>query len=65
MLEEQNGVCCICYEKPTIRALDVDHNHATGVIRGLLCSRCNTTLGKVNDSTVLLQKLINYLEVKK
>jgi hypothetical protein len=35
MLQEQNGVCAICFNPPTYRRLDVDHNHTTGAIRGL------------------------------
>jgi Recombination endonuclease VII len=39
----------------------IDHCHATGKVRGLLCNRCNTALGLVGDSAELLQKLMEYL----
>jgi Recombination endonuclease VII len=39
-----------------------DHDHTTGRFRGCLCQQCNTALGMVNDSPVLLQKLIEYLK---
>jgi hypothetical protein len=48
----QGGLCAICKKLPTVRSkkslrLDVDHNHETGEIRGLLCSTCNTALHKI------------------
>ena len=50
MLAGQDGVCAICRNPPKVRRLDVDHNHSTGRVRGLLCHRCNRTLASwVND----------------
>jgi hypothetical protein len=69
MLDSQNGVCAIC-KRPerarscngvSIRRLNVDHDHNTGRIRGLLCNACNTVLGKVGDSIEVLQSAISYL----
>lgn len=57
----QNGKCAICGGDPT-STLHVDHCHMTGAIRGLLCNTCNSGLGKLKDSTDLLQKAIKYLE---
>ena len=62
MLEKQNHGCAICGGKDINRKLAVDHCHTTGVIRGLLCSACNTSLGKFKDSVELLQKAIQYLK---
>ncbi len=45
MFEIQGGVCAICNQPETWRRLSVDHNHQTGKVRGLLCSKCNTDLG--------------------
>jgi len=47
MLFEQGGKCVICgiSENYLKRNLDVDHDHKTGKVRGLLCIKCNTTLG--------------------
>ena len=68
-LASQNFVCAIC-ELPetstspntgTIKSLAVDHNHATGKIRDLLCGRCNTTIGKLNEDLILLEKIKVYL----
>jgi len=41
--------------------LSVDHNHKTGKIRGLLCTKCNTALGIMEENKELMLKLINYL----
>ena len=62
MLEKQNHVCAICGNKDNNKKLAVDHCHTTGVIRGLLCSACNTSLGKFKDSVELLQNAIQYLK---
>lgn len=60
ILEEQQGSCCICgcdiSKKPY-----VDHNHATGEVRGLLCNKCNRGLGYFNDSVANLNNAIDYL----
>ena len=42
-----------------------DHNHETGKFRGWICSRCNTTIGLVEDNIELLNKLIKYLKCQK
>lgn len=43
------------------RGLCVDHYHSTGKIRGLLCTKCNSALGYVNDNLDILNNLIKYL----
>lgn len=47
LLANQNGHCALCSkDKPGGQgAWHVDHDHATGTIRGLLCARCNQLLG--------------------
>jgi hypothetical protein len=64
MLIKQNSCCATCdfiFKRRT--DVQVDHCHATGVVRGLLCANCNRALGMVKDSIVRLQKLIDYLGV--
>ena len=62
MLEAQDGRCAICGNKPRKRRLDVDHNHKTGKVRGLLCRRCNHKgLGAFHDSYQVVQIAEAYL----
>lgn len=59
----QGGVCAICLgDCPTGRRLAVDHCHETGSVRGLLCLKCNTGIGKFGDSPELLLAAADYLE---
>lgn len=55
--------CFICQAvaAPDKRRLHVDHDHATGDVRGLLCSSCNTALGSLKDSQTLLRRALAYL----
>lgn len=63
MLAAQGGVCAICRKPEKIRQrLAVDHDHATGKVRGLLCRDCNTSLGKFGDSLEILRNAVAYLE---
>lgn len=65
MLKEQKGVCAICgcpETKPNAKYLAVDHNHETGIVRGLLCNNCNRALGLLKDNKEILQSAIKYLE---
>lgn len=63
MFDAQNGVCAICLEaRPEERTLHVDHDHETGVIRGLLCFRCNNALGDFREEYELFQRAANYLD---
>jgi hypothetical protein len=64
ILAAQGGLCAICAGTPGGRwkRFVVDHDHATGMIRALLCSRCNTALGHAQDSPTLLRRMAAYLE---
>lgn len=71
MLERQGGVCAICRKPETFtnrRAapvtcqLAVDHDHATGTVRGLLCSACNVGIGNFGDDPDRLRIAAAYLE---
>jgi hypothetical protein len=44
LLAYQGGTCALCPSKPGTRRLHVDHDHASGRVRGLLCHRCNRQL---------------------
>ena len=60
MLKSQNGVCKICKLSDEKR-LAVDHCHNTGIVRGLLCQKCNTALGLFQENSELLKEAVNYL----
>lgn len=66
MLGEQGGRCAICGSPPTggpksASRLHVDHDHDTGVVRGLLCNRCNLGIGYFADDPARLAAAIKYL----
>lgn len=61
MLVAQQGCCKIC-GKDTLERLNIDHNHITGKVRGLLCRLCNMGIGHFVDSPALLRKAAEYLE---
>jgi len=60
MLARQGGVCGICKRQSGIR-LCVDHCHATGRVRGLLCRTCNSGLGFYQDDPRLTRAATAYL----
>lgn len=64
----QAGLCAICGVDMVMRAdsdgtLYVDHDHATGAVRGLLCSLCNAGLGSFRDRPDLLLAAAKYLTI--
>jgi hypothetical protein len=68
LLLKQQGVCAICLQPERrngnggrIKDLAVDHDHATGKVRGLLCCDCNTALGLLNEDPVRARALIDYI----
>lgn len=62
ILQQQNGCCATC-KIPFIdhKSTQIDHCHATGKIRGILCPHCNRALGQVADNIEILASLIEYL----
>ncbi|MBA2724748.1 MAG: endonuclease VII domain-containing protein [Actinobacteria bacterium] len=66
LLAVQDNVCAICKQQcPSGRALAIDHDHETKVVRGLLCCNCNHGLGQFKDEPALLQTAIDYLEASR
>ena len=64
MRESSNGICQCC-GRPGLhhhKRLVIDHDHFTGEVRGLICSRCNSILGFAQDDLQTLKNLIAYLE---
>lgn len=65
MLATQGGVCAICGTDQWDskgRGPNVDHDHTTGKVRGILCNSCNNGLGRFRDDTALLLAAVKYLE---
>jgi hypothetical protein len=79
MLKAQNSVCAICHLTETrfvhgkVCRLSVDHNHSCCLgekscgkcVRGLLCNKCNTAVGLLNEDFRRIDNLKNYLMVNK
>lgn len=68
MWAAQDGKCGICGGPPVGRVkngnakrFDVDHDHATGKVRGLLCHPCNVLLGQARDRVDVLEAAILWL----
>lgn len=65
-LKQQNGLCEICLEKPKERKNNanpyfVDHDHQSGLTRGLLCNRCNNAIGALEKPSKMIRDLLKYM----
>jgi len=58
---QQGGVCAICLIATEGRELGVDHDHATGEIRGLLCENCNGAIGMLQERPDLMHRAAEYV----
>ena len=66
ILASQGGVCAICRGACNSgRAMALDHDHETGMIRGVLCHKCNRGIGLLRDDPNLLRAAANYLEASR
>jgi len=67
MYAEADGCCQSCGipESELNRRLAVDHCHTTGKVRGLLCGKCNTALGQLDDNLDKITSLYSYLQERK
>lgn len=59
MIRQQGGLCAACRKRP---ATQVDHDHKTGRVRGILCLNCNAALGAFKDDPRIVWAAIEYLE---
>ena len=65
MLKNQNHKCYICGTDEVdsrLEKLCVDHSHATGEVRKLLCHSCNCGLGHFKDNVQFLSNALSYLK---
>ena len=65
MLKAQSGKCKLCGDTDSknsnSKKLYVDHCHKEGVVRGLLCHKCNVTLGRIRENKNWLKLALEYL----
>lgn len=64
ILASQNNVCAICSSlepKGRYSSFNIDHDHKTGKVRGLLCSNCNMGIGSFREDVEVIKKVISYL----
>ena len=64
MLADQNGVCFLCGKPELHRRLCVDHNHETGEIRKLLCTKCNWNGGYIENNVDLGKQILKYIKTQ-
>ena len=61
MLDAQKWRCLICAAGLTAKTAHVDHDHATGAVRGILCFNCNIAIGQVEDDEDRLAAAMAYV----
>jgi Recombination endonuclease VII len=65
MSDAQGGVCAICKEPNGTGKRDwrlhIDHDHETGEVRALLCTRCNLAVGHLRESTKIAEAMLLYI----
>ena len=62
LLEKQGGVCAVCKTPPKSgKSLHIDHDHTTGLVRGLLCFRCNFGLSYYREDKQIIENLFKYI----
>lgn len=69
-VREQGNRCAVCRRPESVKGKDgrvrrlaVDHDHATGVVRGLLCVRCNLIVWALEDNHTTLPMIENYIQL--
>ena len=59
MYADQDGKCMLCDKQIAYKDVQTDHNHSTGVVRGLLCWSCNTKLGWFENRS---ERILKYID---
>lgn len=60
MYRDQGSRCALCSKDFELRGAHVDHDHESGVVRGLLCRGCNLALGYMERRPTFLARVIDY-----
>jgi len=64
LVEAQGGECPICKRAlGSGKSVHIDHDHLTGLVRGILCASCNSMLGKIERNTGMLRRAQSYLGI--
>lgn len=64
LYRRQAGLCAICSRPERSgrnRMLSVDHDHETDIVRGLLCSHCNSAIGMFGDDPDVIEAAARYV----
>lgn len=56
-----SAVCAVCGKPEQGRRLNIDHDHVTGLVRGLLCRKCNAGIGLLGDTPEGVEAALEYL----
>jgi hypothetical protein len=59
LIRLQGGLCAVCR---TRAAKQVDHDHETGAVRGIVCLLCNAAMGAFHDDPMLIRRAIAYVK---
>lgn len=59
LIRQQGGTCAVCRKRD---ATQVDHDHVTGAIRGIVCLLCNAAMGAFHDDPALIRRAIAYVK---
>lgn len=63
-LAQQGGVCALCDTDPGDTVLSVDHEHATGRVRGIICQPCNLAVGFF-ETRIDVERMREYLSAER
>jgi hypothetical protein len=61
MLDAQDGRCASCGDGLDAAIPHIDHDHGTGAVRAILCAGCNVALGRLQDDSGRVAKLLEYI----
>jgi hypothetical protein len=62
MYEKQKHQCGVCLKDLSLSEVNIDHDHVTNKVRGIVCFHCNLMLGHARDNVETLARAITYLK---